>query len=464
MTRTQLQAMQKGFIIGVSCLLIIGCTSSSSSSTETTTAVSSELSGGSMTIFDTTSAAFSHANPSLSGDDLTHFLTGESFFDTTWVAAPSSTEGVDGLGPFFNARSCIDCHANDGRGRPPEDGGHFLSLLLRLSIDGVTDTGAPMPDPIYGGQLQGFSILTVTGEGDASVTYEEISGTYDDGEEYTLLNPTYEISNLGYGSLDASIMISPRVAPAMIGLGLLEDVDELEILEYADENDADNDGISGKPNYVWDVENETTALGRFGWKANQPSVRQQVAGAFLGDIGITSPIFPSQNITETQENNNDELTHGGNPEIEERLFSRVVLYSKNLAVPARRDVDDETVMRGEDLFDSLNCTACHRPTLTANGETIQPFTDLLLHDMGEGLADNRPDFDASGQEWRTPPLWGIGLVETVNGHTRFLHDGRARNLEEAILWHGGEAEESKNAFKSLASSDRDALITFLESL
>lgn len=451
-------------VVGV-CIVMSGCSSSvnTSSTTPVEEEVDKALSGGSTTVFDQTRDAFSHAT-SLSGTDATNFATGKFFFNTPWVEAPSSTEGFDGLGPYFNARSCVACHERDGRGRPPEAGEPFLGLLMRLSIPGTDDHGAPLPDPNYGGQFQGFSISGVTSEGDASVTYTEESGTFADNESYSLAVPHYSFDNLGYGPLSSSVMTSPRVAPPMIGMGLLENVDELEILEFADENDDDQDGISGKPNYVWDAINETTALGRFGWKANQPSVRQQVAGAFLGDLGITSPLFSDQSIAEGQEAETADVIHGSNPEIPQSRLDKVVFYSQQLAVPARRDLTDPEVMRGEVLFDQLGCVSCHRPEMTSDGETIRPYTDLLLHDMGEGLADGRPDFDADGQEWRTPPLWGIGLVETVNGHTRFLHDGRARNLEEAVLWHGGEGEASKEAYTQLAKSDRDALIRFLESL
>lgn len=447
-----------------SFLLLIGC----STITEQDAAIvddSISLSGGSSTVFDQTRTAFGHKSPNLTGNEDAMFEGGEFLFDTGWVSAPSTTSDLDGLGPYFNANSCAACHRRDGRGRPPEPGEAFLGLLIRLSIPGQGSQG-PTPDENYGGQLQGNTISkAIAKEGNASVTYTEISGSYPDGETYTLTKPTYTISDLGYGALHSSVMMSPRVAPVMIGLGLLERVSESDILSLADEFDADGDGISGRPNYVWDAVNqESNVLGRFGWKANQPSLHQQVAGAFSGDMGITSPLFPNENITSAQTDETKDVIHGGTPEISQDFLDLVIFYSQHLAVPARRNIESPQVLLGEAKFKEISCTACHRPEMTSDGETIRPYTDLLLHDMGDELADNRPDFEADGNEWRTPPLWGIGLVETVNGHTRFLHDGRARNLEEAILWHGGEAEASKEQFKSLSKEDRTALITFLESL
>jgi CxxC motif-containing protein (DUF1111 family) len=443
--------------------LLTACGQGGSDSEEVTN-LGPQFSAGSFTVFDSTDSAYSHAFFTLTGDELSEFMAGKSLFDRPWVTAPSSTEARDGLGPYFNARSCVDCHFKDGRGAPPESGETFKALLLRLSIVGDTDTGAPLGDPIYGGQFQVHSILDVETEGDASVTYTEISGTYGDGESYTLLQPEYTLSGLNYGAHDGGLMISPRIGNAIIGLGLLEDVAESDILAFADESDSDGDGISGKPNYVWNVRENMTTLGRFGWKANQPTVEQQVAGAFNGDIGITSSLFPTEGLSTVQSDATADIPNGGEPEISDEHLEFVVTYTESLSVPGRRDVDDPTVLAGEALFSELNCTACHRTEMVSRGQIIRPYTDLLLHDMGEGLADNRPDFEANGREWRTAPLWGIGLVETVNGHTRFLHDGRARNLSEAILWHGGEAEVAKEAFRNLPSDDRAALIAFLESL
>ena len=430
------------------------------------------LSGGAATVQANTRQAFGQPLPHLTADQETRFFVGNSFFNRNWVNAPASTAARDGLGPLFNARSCSACHLHDGRGRPPAAGEDMLSMLVRLSIPGQDPHRGVVPEPIYGDQFNGLAVPGVPPEGRALVTYEEVPGTYEDGEPFSLRQPTYTFSNLRYGPMHPNTRLSPRVAPAMVGLGLLEAVPESALLELADPDDVDGDGISGRPNRVWDKAQRETVMGRFGWKANQPNVAQQVAGAFLGDIGITSPLFPDENCP-TGAVACRQAPNGGSPELSERLLGHVVFYSRTLAVPARRDSRLPQVKRGKKLFDDAQCDACHTPTLRTgavpglpdlSGQIIHPYTNLLLHDMGEGLADNRPDFEASGSEWRTTPLWGIGLIETVNRHTFLLHDGRARNLAEAILWHGGEAEESKERFRRMSRDDREALLQFLNSL
>jgi CxxC motif-containing protein (DUF1111 family) len=416
--------------------------------------------------------AFALPIPGLDAADEDEFFVGNSIFNRGWVAAPASVEQFDGVGPLFNAVSCSGCHFKDGRGAPPEvEGEAFSALLLRLSVPGADEHGGPLPEPTYGGQVQGQAVRGVPAEARESVVYEEEAGTYGDGERYTLRRPRYAIAG-AFGPLAPEVLVSPRVAPAMHGLGLLEAVPDAALEALADPDDRDGDGISGRVNRVWDVESKSTRVGRFGWKANQPSLRQQTAGAFVGDMGLTSSLFPEEECTPAQ------LAclaapSGGAPELSESLLGSVVTYSRLLAVPARRKWKDATVLRGKALFAEARCTACHTPLLrTASdatpsrlaGVTLRPYTDLLLHDLGPDLADGRPDFEATGQEWRTPPLWGIGLVATVNRHTFLLHDGRARGFAEAILWHGGEAEPSRNAFRSMPKADRDALLAFLQSL
>lgn len=430
------------------------------------------LSGGAATVQTNTRQAFGQPLPHLTADQETRFFVGNSFFNRNWVSAPASTTARDGLGPLFNARSCSACHLHDGRGRPPVPGEDMLSMLVRLSVPGQDSQRGVVPEPTYGDQFNGFAVPGVRPEGRALVTYEEIPGTYEDGEPFSLRRPTYTFSDLHYGPMHTDTRLSPRVAPAMVGLGLLEAVPESALLAMADPHDADGDGISGRPNRVWDRARQETVVGRFGWKANQPTVAQQVAGAFLGDIGITSWLFPDENCTPAAVACR-QAPNGGSPELPDTLLGHVVFYSRTLAVPARRNPRSPEVVRGRKLFDDAQCNACHTPTLRTgivsglpdlSDQVIHPYTNLLLHDMGDGLADNRPDFEASGSEWRTPPLWGIGLVETVNRHTFFLHDGRARNLAEAILWHGGEAEESKERFRRMPRDDREALLKFLNSL
>ena len=309
-------------------------------------------------------------------------------------------------------------------------------------------------------------------EAEVSVAFNFISGTYPDGSNYELREPIYTISNLNYGALDPGILYSPRVGNQMIGLGLLEAISETDLLANADEFDSNGDGISGRANYVWDYITNSQKIGRFGWKANQPSLKQQVAGAFLGDIGITTSLFQTENCTSPQQDCQN-APNGGSPELEDEDLDKVVLYASSLAVPARRNTNDPDVLKGQELFFRVGCVSCHKYTFNTgihpqfshlSNQRIFPFTDLLLHDMGSQLADNRPDYLADGNEWRTPPLWGIGLFETVNGHTYYLHDGRARNLEEAILWHGGEATTVINRFKNLSKPERNQLIQFLKSL
>ncbi len=432
-----------------------------------------EYPGGTGTVFDFSTNAFGHAVPILDNEGEDKFVVGNSFFRNNWVIAPSSTTARDGLGPFLNAKSCSGCHAEDGRGRPQVTLNEVSGLLMRLSIPGADIHNEPLADANYGGQLSDHAISGVDAEGSIQITYTNIDGMYSDGTVYSLQDPTYQLINLKYGSLSASMLFSPRVAQQMPGLGLLEAIDESTLLSFADINDANGDGISGKPNYVWDVESQTNRIGRFGWKANQPSLKQQTAGAFLGDIGITSSLFPNENLTSDQTTLYGSLSNGGSPELTASVFENVTYYSSTLAVPGRRNAQDATVLQGKQLFLTIKCNSCHVPSMKTgvhpaipelSNQKIFPYTDLLLHDMGVALADNRQDFDATGLEWRTPPLWGIGLIQTVNKHTNLLHDGRARNVEEAILWHGGEAENSKLKFKKLTKSQRNALIKFVNSL
>ncbi|MFT4685156.1 MAG: CxxC motif-containing protein (DUF1111 family) [Neolewinella sp.] len=429
-----------------------------------------ERSGGETTVFVEGANSFGFQAPNLNEEDGLFFFTGNSLFNQNWVTAPASTTARDGLGPLFNARSCSGCHFKDGRGRPPAFPGEVShGLLLRLST-GNALAGEPVPDVFYGDQLQDQSVLGVETEAGFTLTYEMVTGSYADGSTYELQKPRYEITGLTQGELSAT-NISPRVANHMVGLGLLNAIDEATLLSMADPNDENGDGISGEVNYVYDVLADDMRPGRFGWKASQPSVLQQVAAAFAGDVGITSDIFPEENCPPSVDCNS--LPNGGDPEIPMENLRKVTLYSSTLAVPGRRDWEDQIVLKGKKIFNQLNCSGCHRAEITTGnyeaipvllGQTIRPYTDLLLHDMGEGLADGSPEFIASGQEWRTPPLWGIGLFDVVNRHTNYLHDGRARNLTEAIIWHDGEAKASRDRFLELSEQQRTELVAFLNSL
>lgn len=427
------------------------------------------LSGGDTTVFDASSHAFSIPAPNLSAKAFDKHLEGDVEFEAAFVTAPAVVN--PGLGPIYNNISCINCHTRDGRGRPPEMDEKFVSMLFRLSLpksDDTEDGKAPIPVPGYGTQLNNRAIVGSEAEGTVKIIYSEQTLTAEDGTRVHLRYPNYTITDT-YKPLPKKIEISPRIAPVVFGLGLLEAIPESTILTYADESDANGDGISGRPNYVWDVVHKKTALGRFGWKANQPNLLQQVASAYHDDMGLTTSLFQIENSAgQTQNRKNN-----SKPEISDEILDVVTFYVQTLAVPARRDLNDPEVIHGEQLFTQAECAKCHLPTLrtgvlqgvpSVSNQTIHPYTDLLLHDMGPGLADDRPDFKASGTEWRTPPLWGIGLVRTVNGHTNFLHDGRARNLMEAILWHGGEAEKSRRSTLQMSKTERNALIAFLESL
>jgi CxxC motif-containing protein (DUF1111 family) len=404
------------------------------------------------------------------------FSFGNRLFNTNWVEAPASVKSFDGLGPLFNRVSCSGCHTKDGRGTPPEIGrdtaiGPMNSMLLRLSVPGTNANGGPKPLPGYGDQLSERGINTFAPEGLAAITYKEIEGQYADGTPYSLRSPSYTIQKLAYGELPADVMISPRVAPHMIGLGLLEAVPSETLLGLADPNDDDKDGISGRVNRVWDTVRQQTAFGRFGWKAGQPDLINQNSSAALGDLGITSRHHAAENCTQLQANCMTAI-NGGSPELSDAFLEKLTLYTATLAVPAQRDSQDLDVIEGSKIFRSIGCAGCHLPTLQAGphplpeiaNQTFHPYTDLLLHDMGEALADNRPEFGANGQEWRTPPLWGLGLLMQVNDHQNLLHDGRARGFAEAILWHGGEAEAAKQRFKQADKRSRDALIKYLNSL
>jgi CxxC motif-containing protein (DUF1111 family) len=430
------------------------------------------LTAGATTVMDASRDAFSYPARNLRDAHRAAFFVGNSFFNENWVAAPASVATRDGLGPLFNVRSCSGCHFKDGRGRPPEDGEPLRSMLLRISVPGTGPHGAPRPHAVYGDQIQGMAIPGVPAEADVLVSYEPVAGAFADGTRWELRRPRYRLERLAYGPVGGRLMTSPRVAPAMIGLGLLEAVPEAALLALADPDDRDGDGVSGRVNLVWDARRRTTAVGRFGWKAEQPTVLQQTAGAFAGDMGITSTLSPAENHTSGERACAGQAS-GGTPEIDDELLAKVALYARTLGVPARRGWEDPGVRRGEALFARAGCAACHVPDLVTGpvadlpelgGQAIHAYTDLLLHDLGAELADGRPAFVAHGREWRTPPLWGLGLVPVVNGHALYLHDGRARGLGEAVLWHGGEAAAARAAFVSMSVDERRDLLSFVGSL
>lgn len=436
------------------------------------------LSGGDATVIKFDQNAFSMPAANLAPVRRLDFSVGNSFFRNPWVIAPSSTTARDGLGPLFNTNACQSCHIKNGRGRPAEaERGNAVSMLVRLSIPGGAEHAEVLrergiaPEPTYGGQLQDMAVPGVAPEGKVRLTYTTHVERFTDGYEIELRSPQLSITNLGYGAMHPDTQFSVRVAPPMIGLGLLEAIPESAILVNADPDDSNGNGISGRPNRVFDQVTRDTSLGRFGWKAGQPNLNQQNADAFFNDMGLSSTLFSGRSCTEAQ-TDCLAMPHGGEPEVSDHILAQVLFYSRNLGVPARRKVNDPQVLAGKTLFHRAGCQSCHVPKFTTGeadepelaNQVIRPYTDLLLHDMGEGLADNRSEFEASGREWRTPPLWGIGLTQTVSGHSQFLHDGRARNLLEAVIWHGGEAEPAKQAVLKFDSAERSALLAFLESL
>lgn len=450
-----------------------------------------EKPGGDTTVFATGRNAFSFPAANLPDDERTRFVIGNSFFRRNWVEAPASTKARDGLGPHFIARSCGGCHVQDGRGEPPEIFNRLgetkdptVALLIRLSVPGTNAHGGPKHDPVYGDQFNNAAVTGVKTEGRVTLRYDSVPGQFADGTRFTLQQPVYGFADLGYGPMQSDVMFSPRIAPQLIGVGLLEAIAEADILANAADQAAAPGPIKGVPNKVWDAPSGRMMTGRFGWKANVATIAHQTGGAFQGDMGITSRHFAQETCTPTQKDclaapSGKSAGAQGQPgvEIDDKTFNDVVFYQATLAPPARRNVNDAEVLRGQTLFAQAQCAACHRPAyvtkegpfpqLTSkalNGQRIAPYTDLLLHDMGERLADNRPDFGANGRQWKTPALWGTGLIKDVNGHTRLLHDGRARGVLEAVLWHGGEAEDAKNEVLKMKKADRDALVKFVESL
>jgi CxxC motif-containing protein (DUF1111 family) len=428
---------------------------------------STPLAGGATTVFNRTSSAYEQPASGLTEAQMKRHRQGDRAFDAVFVTAPAQVN--PGLGPFFNNASCGGCHLRDGRGIAQTG-----QLLVRVS-DSQTPTAKSAADPAkfhqegaveientppvtgLGNQIQDSSVFGQIPEARVDLEWQETEGQYGDGTPYQLRSPKADISLPDGKPLAKEILTSLRIPPPVFGLGLLEAIPEQTIRDLADPEDKNRDGISGRPNEAWDVVTKSTALGRFGLKANTPNLLQQTAAAYVNDMGITNPLFPEKD---------------GKTDIDKQTLEDNVFYVQTLGVPARTLLDDPQVKQGEKLFSLANCAACHVAELRTGdykvdaiaNQTIHPYTDLLLHDMGAGLADNRPDFKASGTEWRTSALWGIGLTQTVLPYSGYLHDGRARTLEEAILWHGGEAQASKEEFRTMSKGDRAALVRFLNSL
>ena len=383
-------------------------------------------SGGDTTVTDSSRHAFGRSLANLRRERWSLVRSGKELFVRRWPEPP--------LGPLHNAVSCAGCHFLDGRGGPEGE----APALVRLGVPGPG--GRLLPEPQYGLQLQDRAVKGARAEGSVALRWEEVAGRYPDGTPYRLRRPRWHLERLAHGPLHRAARLSPRIPPSLVGLGLLEAVPEATLRSHADPGDTDRDGIAGR-----------LGPGRFGWKAGEPTLLGQVTRALAEDLGLA------------------ELS-GGEPQ-------RLAAYVRLLAVPARRGLDRPEVQRGEILFRQIGCTGCHLPELRTDpaaslpelaGQTIRPYTDLLLHDLGPDLADLRrdglPDGSPSSRAWRTAPLWGLGLLGTVTGEVRLLHDGRARSPEEAILWHGGEAQRAREGFRALDGAGREALLSFLESL
>lgn len=439
-----------------------------------------DLSAGVFTIDRADAQAYSEPAAVLDARQRQSFFVGRNVFHRQW-ASIVSLNGDWGLGPTFIADRCSACHANTGRGKPPEAGGQLLSLLVRVSVPGRDAHGGPLPHPAYGDQLQnraldGSSVdlahggRPVPAEAALYLDWETRIVELADGTQVELRAPRLRIEQLNFGPLGETAMTSLRIAPPVFGLGFLEAVPEDALLAIARAQKAQ--GYNGRVNRVWDPVSSKEVPGRFGWKANQPSLKMQVATAAIGDMGLSSRHFPDQNCPPVQEICARHLP-GNFPEIINHEIDALETWMQGLAVPARRNMGEPQVRRGEAVFVQAQCAVCHVPELTTgpfapmkqlSNRSFRAFTDLLLHDMGEGLADGRPDYAAGPRDWRTPPLWGLGLSQTVSGSTALLHDGRARNVAEAILWHGGEAAAAREAFRAMPKDDREALVRFVESI
>ncbi len=412
----------------------------------------------------------------LSATDVPRYEEGLRQFKASWSIFPL-IDGEWGLGPTFHASSCVGCHVNAGRGKTVDDGSKpSFQQLLRLSLPGTDAKGEPLPHPAYGNQLQVFGIFgeslsnPVVGEADLRIDWEPQKTTLADGTEVELRRPQSRVTKLAFGPLGEKTLTSLRNTPVVYGMGYLDAVPEADILAIAAQQKSQ--GLNGRPNYVKDDATGKLLLGRFGWKANQPTLKQQVAAAHIGDMGITSSLYHEQNCPKVQLQ--CQAAHQtGKHELTDPAWEAVTFFLASVEAPNRQRPDSGKYIQGEKLFRIAGSNSCHVPEmktgkfplLTAiENKTFNPYTDLLLHDMGEDLADNRPDFKAGGRDWRTAPLWGLGLSRRVNGSMDLLHDGRARSVLEAILWHGGEAKKARDQFAGMKKEERDALIAFVQAL
>jgi CxxC motif-containing protein (DUF1111 family) len=406
-----------------------------------------------------TNHMFNQMSPDASPPTGESFMLGRrlnetSFLDGTHAEAgnPVYTEMVGLLGPHYSNVSCVSCHVNNGRALPPAIGAPMIQSLVRVGSD-----ASGTPDPVLGSILSPQSQNGPPPDSVVISSYTTINGTYADGTTYQLQKPNYTFSPY------TPAYYSVRLAPQLVGIGLLEAISENTVQMLADQDNAGTNGIAGHLQTVTDPQTGQLRMGRFGYKAGKARISEQIAGALNLDMGVTTSIYPTRNNE----------TNSGPVEFADSDLTNWIRYVSCLGVNARRSLTDTQCLQGEQLFISANCVQCHTPTMVTSSyhpfaelrnQTIHPYTDLLLHDMGPGLADNMGEGNATGSEWRTPPLWSIGLTPGVSGGEAYLHDGRARTLEEAILWHGGEATASQQAFVNMSATNRAALIAFLQSL
>ena len=438
--------------------------------------------------FQNTAIASDYSTPlaDIEIEDKLNFHIGKNVFQKLWVPSPSSTTASDGLGPLFNTRSCNNCHINNGRGHAPEanvNGVSVPSFLIRLGkahSESFTPHQYIYPhigDVRYGHQFQGQSSPGIQPEGDYYLTYDTHIETLDDGSKVELRSPNLHWRTLNYGNFEKSTRFTMLTSPALIGMGLLDNIPQKDIIAKADPDDRNKDGISGRVSWIKSGGN--ILLGRFGYKASAPTVSAQNQSAFHTDLGLSTPLTPSPygDCTEFQidclKSPTGNSPHLDNLEVDKQQARLVDLFVSLSSPPAMRNLTSKSFLEGKRFFDDGGCASCHTPKMKTgnssefsvlNNQTFYPFTDMLLHDMGPALASGFPSFSASTTEWRTSPLWGIGLSKNVSGRVSFLHDGRARSIEEAILWHGGEAKKSQEYYKSLNQEHRKKLIYFLESL
>lgn len=409
----------------------------------------------------------------LNDEEYDKFILGRSFFTIPWVESPSVTTARDGLGPLFNANTCISCHPSNGRGTLiNKDGFSSRSLVARLSIKSneskehqeLLKYKGFVPNSVYGNQLSINGIHGIDFEGNVKIDFEELEVIFPDGEKQLLLKLKYSLVNLNYGALSEDSNVSYRLAPTLNGMGLITLISDEDILKNVDENDKNEDGISGRANWVYSNLTKKEELGKYTWKASVASLKEQVAGAASNDMGLTTSIFPNENCTSFQKACNKAPKAKDAIDLPDERLDAVTYYLKNIKTYTPKITKE--YKEGLEIFEQISCAKCHISSFdTKKGFKVFPYSDFLLHDMGEELSDGRVEFKASQNEWRTAPLWGLALHEKINKEKpRLLHDGRARSFQEAILWHGGEAMKAKENYMNLPKEKREKLLKFLEEL